>query len=106
MKAWMQGPFLDITKYASDDIPTTITLYPDLFETLFDNTDRYNAFYNYRLFYHTDKMNYEEVKYLLENFKQCNSCVEWFDSNELIDTEELIGGGVGHVCEACLDTLG
>lgn len=105
MKNWMKGPFLDHTKYETT-MSDTITLYPDLFQNLFDETSRYNAFYNYRVFYHTDSMSYEEVKYLLENFTQCNSCDEWFDQDELFDTEQIVGGGVGRVCEACIDTLG
>lgn len=37
----------------------------------------------------------------LEELEQCNLCGEWF--NELTDTEGLINGGVGYVCEQCLE---
>lgn len=37
-----------------------------------------------------------------EELKQCNQCEEWFNEDELYDTEEAIGGGCGYLCEQCL----
>lgn len=105
MKAWMQGPFLDITKYQTNE-PEIITLYPELFEQLFSATSRYSAFDDYRTFYHNDTLSYLDVKVLLENFVQCECCDGWFDRDDLVDTEQMIGGGVGLQCEDCAKTLG
>lgn len=35
--------------------------------------------------------------------EQCNICKEWFEEDELIDTEGMINGSVGKVCEQCLE---
>jgi hypothetical protein len=104
MKDWMKGPFLDISKY-KDTSPATITLYPELFEQLFNDKDKYSAFLDYHDFYHSGRLSYTNVKALLENFTRCESCEQWFDQDDLIDTEQMIGGGVGHVCEDCTNTL-
>jgi len=37
------------------------------------------------------------------NNQQCNICKEWFEEDELIDTEGMVNGSVGHVCEQCLE---
>lgn len=37
----------------------------------------------------------------IEELEQCELCGEWFD--ELHDTSEMINGGVGYVCEQCLE---
>lgn len=105
MKDWMKGPFLDVTKYI-DNTPATITVYKELFDSLFQEADKYSAFHDYWIHYHSDALSYTDVTELLENFKQCSSCSQWFDSDELVDTEEMMGGGIGYVCEACASTLG
>jgi hypothetical protein len=48
---------------------------------------------------------YQDAKNILENFSRCSSCDEWYDRDELIDTEMMVGGGVGMVCESCVETL-
>jgi hypothetical protein len=103
-KQWMSGPFLDITKYA-DNTPETITVYPELFEELFVEADRYGAFYSYYVHYYSEMHTYQDAKNILENFSRCSSCDEWYDRDELIDTEMMVGGGVGMVCESCVETL-
>lgn len=37
----------------------------------------------------------------IEELKQCPLCEEWFEEDELIDTEGLVNGSVGYVCEQC-----
>jgi hypothetical protein len=105
MKDWMKGPFLNTSSYTSVK-DETITVYPDLFTQLFKPEDRYSAFDSYHTHYYDSNMTVEKTKVLLENFNQCASCNEWFDRDDLVDTEQMIGGGVGDVCEACADTLG
>jgi hypothetical protein len=105
MKDWMKGPFLNTSNYTSVE-DETITLYPDLFTQLFKPEDRYSAFDSYRNYYHDNNITTEKAKVLLENFSQCSSCDEWFDKDDLVDTEQMIGGGVGYACEACTGTLG
>ena len=105
MKDWMKGPFLEIKKTENTG-PEVITLYPHLFKQLFDTTNRYSAFYDYQVFYHTDMRSENDVKVLLENFTQCQCCEQWFDRDDLIDTEQMIGGGTGLQCEDCVSTLG
>ena len=105
MKAWMQGPFLDITKYQTSELEV-ITLYPELFQQLFQSESRYSAFDAYRTFYHTSDMSYHDAKVLLENFVRCECCEQWFNRDDLLDTEQVVGGGVGLQCEDCAHTLG
>jgi hypothetical protein len=104
MKDWMKGPFLDPSKYLTDT-PETISVYSEVFESLFNVTDRYSAFHDYWINYHSDALSYDDVVDLLSNFTRCSSCEQWFDRDDLIDTEEMIGGGIGYACEACVDTL-
>ena len=39
----------------------------------------------------------------LEELKQCEICHEWFNEDELFDTEGMLNGGVGYVCEQCME---
>lgn len=107
MKDWMKGPFLtpgDI-KF-NNSTPETITVYPELFAAYFDEKDVYSAFHSYWVYYHSEVLSFADVDSLLQNFTRCVSCEEWFDRDELVDTNEMIGGGIGYVCEACASTLG
>lgn len=47
-----------------------------------------------------EEADYEELKQ--KELKQCSQCEEWFDEDDLYDTEEAIGGGCGYLCEQCL----
>lgn len=38
----------------------------------------------------------------LEELGACAICQEWFEKDELIDTDGMINGSVGYVCEQCL----
>lgn len=107
LKEWMKGPFLGPEDIKSnDDTPDTITVYPELFARYFEDQDRYSAFHDYWINYQSDALSYDDVVDLLSNFTRCSSCEQWFDRDELLDTEEMIGGGVGYVCEDCAGTLG
>jgi hypothetical protein len=103
-KEWMNGPFLDISHYV-DNTPTTITIYPELFDQLFAPEDRYSAFYTYYTEYRSEMHTLKDVQDILANFTRCASCDNWSDRDELIDTETMVGGGVGMVCESCRETL-
>jgi hypothetical protein len=103
-KEWMNGPFLDISHYV-DNTPTTITIYPELFEQLFAPEDRYSAFYTYYTEYRSEMHTHKDVQDILENFTRCSSCEDWCDKDDLIDTEEMINGGVGYICASCVDSL-
>lgn len=35
--------------------------------------------------------------------KQCGSCEEWFDADDLTDTTEYFNGGCGDCCEGCIE---
>jgi hypothetical protein len=107
MKDWMKRPFLTPADIKSnDETPDIITVYPELFARYFDEQDMYSAFHSYWIYYHSDALSYNNVDDLLQNFKRCESCDSWFDADELIDTESMVGGGVGYVCEDCAGTLG
>lgn len=106
MKDWMKGPFLTpVDIQPNYETPDTITVYPELFAHYFDEQDIYSAFHSYWIYYHSDALSYSDVDSLLQSFTRCVSCEEWFDHNELVDTETMIGGGIGHTCEACAGTL-
>jgi hypothetical protein len=104
-KTWMSGPFLDISHY-TESVPKQITIYPELFEQLFNEQNRYSAFYDYFVFYHSSALTYTDAQAILENFTQCQCCEQWFDRDDLVDTEQMIGGGAGLQCEDCVSTLG
>lgn len=38
----------------------------------------------------------------VEEARQCDICNEWFFIDSLIDTDGMINGNVGYVCEQCL----
>lgn len=39
------------------------------------------------------------------DLKKCDGCDEYCNSNELTDTEGMINGGVGDLCESCINDL-
>lgn len=39
----------------------------------------------------------------IEVLEQCGICEEWFRSEDLTDTEGMIGGNVGYACPQCLE---
>lgn len=48
----------------------------------------------------------EEKEILEENdieYEKCSICDEFFEKDSLIETEGLVNGGVGKVCEQCLE---
>src|SRR6056300_1502409 len=105
MKAWMAGPFLTPEDIGKSNIPETITVYSELFELYFDKEDRYDAFYDYYVYYHDSSMSYEEVDYLLSSFTKCAMCDQWCSGDELVDTTQMIGGGIGNVCNYCIGEI-
>lgn len=106
-KEWMKGPCLGPEDIKSNNkVPTEIIYFPELFDLLFDAEDQYDAFKDFWTFYYTSDMTTEEAEAILSNFARCESCGSWFDADELVDTETMIGGGVGYVCEDCAGTLG
>lgn len=42
----------------------------------------------------------------IEEMKKCDRCDEWNKEEDLIDTEELSGGGVGFYCVQCAKDCG
>lgn len=38
----------------------------------------------------------------IEEMKKCDRCEEWFKEEDLTDTEEMIGGGIGDLCDDCI----
>lgn len=40
-----------------------------------------------------------------EEMEKCAMCEEYFRHDDLIDTEGLLNGGVGNICEDCLKNL-
>jgi hypothetical protein len=106
MKEWMQGPFLDIAHILNATTAVKENPFPDLFERLFDQHNRESALYDFITFYYTESIPYSKAEVILQNFSQCSNCENWFDRDDLIDTEQIRGGGVGHVCEDCVNTLG
>ncbi len=38
----------------------------------------------------------------IEELMQCDICGEFFEEDELIDTDGMVNGSVGYVCEQCL----
>jgi hypothetical protein len=105
VKDWSNAKFLDITKYQTSE-PTVITLFPDLFDSIFAEQDRLSAFINFKDFYYQSSMTEQDAKEILLSMKICETCEEWFVDDELIDTEMMVGGGVGLVCSDCASTLG
>jgi hypothetical protein len=107
LKEWMKGPFLGPENISSDNrVPSEIIYFPELFDLLFDVEDQYSAFVDFWTFYYTKDMTVKEAETILSNFSRCESCGAWFDTDELVDTETMIGGGVDYVCEDCANTLG
>lgn len=39
----------------------------------------------------------------IEELEQCEICEEWFRSEDLTDTEGMVGGNVGYACPQCLE---
>ena len=39
----------------------------------------------------------------LEELEQCEMCEEWYSSDDLHDTTEMINGGCGYCCEQCIE---
>lgn len=82
MKEWMRGPFLSPSDINSV-VPKTITLFPELFEKLFAPEDRYDAFYVYYSYFHDSTLSYNDVEFLLENFKKHPYSGEWYSQDEV-----------------------
>lgn len=38
----------------------------------------------------------------IEELSKCDLCDEWFEEEALIDTDGMVNGSVGYVCEQCL----
>lgn len=38
----------------------------------------------------------------IEEMKECDYCGEWFKEDDLEDTEGAVNGGIGYLCEQCL----
>ena len=49
-----------------------------------------------------DRFSFEEY---IENVEQCAMCGEYDWSDNLIDTEGMINGGIGLVCESCRENM-
>lgn len=56
--------------------------------------DGYHTTYIKHICPYCESENYEEMK-------TCDCCGDYFEEDELIDTEESINGGIGYVCEQC-----
>ena len=107
LKEWMKGPFLGPDDIVfNDKTPSEIIYFPELFDLLFDPENQYEAFVDFWTFYYTTDMTATEAQNILSNFTRCESCGSWFDADDLVDTETMVGGGVGYVCEDCAGTLG
>ena len=39
----------------------------------------------------------------IEEMKTCDRCGEWNREDNLEDTEELAGGGIGYLCPQCIE---
>lgn len=37
----------------------------------------------------------------IKELEQCAVCEEWFEEEDLTDTEGLVNGGIGYVCPQC-----
>lgn len=39
----------------------------------------------------------------IEEMKKCDYCEEWTREDDLEDTEERVGGGIGYLCLQCME---
>lgn len=106
MKDWMKGPFLTPADIPATIIPESLNVYSDLFKQHFKPEEINGAFYDFYTKYYTTDMSYSDVNYLLSSFKKCSVCEEWESSDDMEDTTQMIGGGVGDVCSYCVGELG
>lgn len=42
-------------------------------------------------------------EFYLQDYSRCESCENWFLYDDLTDTEGMLNGGIGKVCEQCLE---
>lgn len=104
MKDWIKGPFLEVSRY-KDSTPAVITVHKAMFDVIFEEQDRYSAFLDYMDIYHSEALSISDVQDLLQNFQRCASCETWYDRDDLVDTEQMIGGGIGMVCPDCKEWI-
>ena len=45
-------------------------------------------------------------EFLNSEVLRCSCCEEPFAIDDMVDTETMVGGGVGYQCEGCAETLG
>jgi hypothetical protein len=44
-----------------------------------------------------------EEWYEERGLRKCHICNEWFEEDDLNDTEGLVNGGLGYVCDQCME---
>ena len=60
-----------------------------------DGRIKYDGEYDGKDYYYCDKCDTE--------YAECDNCGELIPTDELRDTTEMINGGVGYVCEQCIE---
>jgi hypothetical protein len=105
MKEWMKGPFLTPADILPIPIPKSLNQYDELFAKHFKAEDINGAFYDFYVKYYSADMSYEDVDYLLSSFTRCAVCEEWESRDDMEDSTQMVGGGVGDVCAYCVGVL-
>ena len=105
MKEWMKGPFLTPADIPVITIPESLNKYNSLFAKHFKSLDINGALYDFYVKYYSTDMSYEDVDYILSSFKKCAVCDEWESSDDMEDTTQMVGGGIGDVCSHCSTNL-
>lgn len=44
-----------------------------------------------------------QEKIELYELKKCSVCEEYFEEDDLVNTEGMLNGGIGYVCEQCIE---